>query len=86
MTPADLRAWHDASGLSVGEAAKAIGISRRYYTYLLAGKTSTGANLDAIPRRIEMAWRTVARAVKKKIASLAKTRLTLRTECVSYPL
>lgn len=65
MTPADLRTWHDASGLSVGEAAEAIGISRRYYTYLLAGKTSAGGTLAGIPRRIELAWRTAARTLKK---------------------
>lgn len=65
MTPADLRAWHDASGLTTEAAARAIGISRRYYTYLLAGKTSAGAAIDTIPRRIELAWREASRTLKK---------------------
>lgn len=65
MTPTELRTWHDASGLSIGAAAEAVGISPRYYKYLLAGKTSAGASLDAIPRRIELAWREAARQLKK---------------------
>lgn len=65
MTPTELRAWQDASGLSATAAAAAVGISRRYYTYLLAGRTSAGLPIAKIPRRIELAWREAARQLEK---------------------
>lgn len=66
MTPADLRRWHDANSLTYDQGAAALAVSRRYYTYLLAGKTSLGAKIDTIPRRIELAWREAARQIEKK--------------------
>jgi|KBSMisStandDraft_5_1062788.scaffolds.fasta_scaffold08883_4 hypothetical protein len=72
MTPTDLRTWHDASGLSTQGAADAIGISRRYYVYLLSGKTSAGLPIAALPRRIELAWRSAAEEIEKNCATIKK--------------
>jgi len=72
MTPTDLRSWHDASGLTTQAAADAIGISRRYYIYLLSGRTSAGLPIAALPRRIELAWRSAAADIEKTCGTIKK--------------
>ena len=55
MTPADLRAWRLARGLTLPEAAQLLDVSHRWYAYAEAGRTSHGKAMETVPRRIQRA-------------------------------
>jgi len=54
MTPADLRAWRDARGLSRAEAAIVLGVNARTLEDLESGRRS-GATLMPVLKRLTTA-------------------------------
>lgn len=55
MTPADLKAWRAARGITLEEAADLLGVSLRWYAYAEAGRNAHGRETEGVPPRIELA-------------------------------
>ena len=64
MTPADLRAWHEAMGHTYDTGAAALGVSRSTYAEWLAGRSRTTGKPITISRLVAPACAALAAGVE----------------------
>lgn len=65
MTPADLKAWQDALGLSYRAAAKALGVSpATYFDWLSGISRNTGKPINKLSRLVALACAAIAAGLK----------------------
>ena len=60
MTPADVRAWHNAMGYTYGTGAAALGVSRGTYADWLAGRSRTTGQPIKISKLVALACAALA--------------------------
>ena len=69
MTPADVRAWHNAMGYTYDTGAAALGVSRGTYADWIAGRSRTTGKPIKISRLVALACAALAAGLREWAAA-----------------